>query len=227
MKYFTKSELALWLSSLALILISFFIFSNDGHLTLIASLIGATALIFCAKGNPFGQILMIIFCVLYGFISYSVRYFGELMTYVLMSLPMAVLSLITWFKNPFEGNKSQVKVNKIKPPEYLFIFFLAALVTIVFYYILKYFNTANLIPSTFSVTTSFIAAYLTARRSPYYALAYGVNDIVLIILWGLASIYDISYISVLTCFVVFLANDLYGFAAWLKMEKLQQKRSDL
>jgi len=227
MKYFTKGELTLWLSSLALIIISFFMFSNDGYLTLTSSLIGATALIFCAKGNPFGQILMIIFCVLYGIISLSARYYGELMTYVLMSLPMAVLSLVTWFKNPFEGSKSQVKVNKIKPQEYLFLFFLAALVTLIFYFILKYFNTANLIPSTLSVTTSFIAAYLTARRSPYYALAYGVNDIVLIILWGLASIYDVSYISVLTCFVVFLANDLYGFAAWIKMEKLQQKRSDL
>ena len=227
MKYFTKGELTLWLSSLALIIISFFMFSNDGYLTLMASLIGATALIFCAKGNPFGQILMIIFCVLYGIISLSARYYGELMTYVLMSLPMAVISLITWFKNPFEGSKNQVKVNKIKPQEYLFLFFLAALVTLIFYFILKYFNTANLIPSTISVTTSFIAAYLTARRSPYYALAYGANDIVLIVLWGLASIYDVSYISVLTCFVVFLANDLYGFAAWLKMEKLQQKRSDL
>ncbi len=227
MKYFTKGELTLWLSSLALIIISFFMFSNDGYLTLMASLIGATALIFCAKGNPFGQILMIIFCVLYGIISLSARYYGELMTYVLMSLPMAVLSLVTWFKNPFEGSKSQVKVNKIKPQEYFFLFFLAALITLIFYFILKYFNTANLIPSTISVTTSFIAAYLTARRSPYYAIAYGVNDIVLIVLWGLASIYDVSYISVLTCFVVFLANDLYGFAAWLKMEKLQQKRSDL
>ena len=227
MKYFTKGELTLWLSSLALIIISFFMFSNDGYLTLTSSLIGATALIFCAKGNPFGQILMIIFCVLYGIISLSARYYGELMTYVLMSLPMAVISLITWFKNPFEGSKSQVKVNKIKPQEYLFLFFLAALVTLIFYFILKYFNTANLIPSTLSVTTSFIAAYLAARRSPYYALAYGVNDIVLIILWGLASIYDVSYISVLTCFVVFLANDLYGFAAWIKMEKTQQKRSDL
>ena len=224
MKYFTKGELTLWLSSLALIIISFFMFSNDGYLTLTSSLIGATALIFCAKGNPFGQILMIIFCVLYGIISLSARYYGELMTYVLMSLPMAVLSLITWFKNPFEGSKNQVKVNKIKPQEYLFLFFLAALITLIFYFILKYFNTANLIPSTLSVTTSFIAAYLTARRSPYYALAYGVNDIVLIILWGLASIYDVSYISVLTCFVVFLANDLYGFAAWLKMEKTQQKK---
>ena len=100
---------------------------------------------------------------------------------------------------------------------------ITAAVTVVFYFILKYFNTANLIPSTFSVSTSFLAAYLTFRRSPYFALAYASNDIVLIILWVLASLNDISYISVVICFAVFLVNDLYGFISWLKMMKRQEK----
>ena len=90
-------------------------------------------------------------------------------------------------------------------------------------FILKYFNTANLIPSTFSVSTSFLAAYLTFRRSPYFALAYASNDVVLIVLWVLASLKDISYISVVICFIVFLVNDLYGFISWLRMMKRQEK----
>ena len=80
-----------------------------------------------------------------------------------------------------------------------------------------------MIPSTISITTSFIAAYLTFRRSPYFALAYASNDIVLIVLWVLASFKDISYISVVICFVVFLVNDLYGFISWLRMMKRQEK----
>ena len=79
----------------------------------------------------------------------------------------------------------------------------------------------NLIPSTISVTTSFVAVYLTFRRSPYFALAYASNDIVLIILWILASIYDAKYISVVVCFVAFLVNDIYGFVNWRKMKKRQ------
>ena len=76
--------------------------------------------------------------------------------------------------------------------------------------------------STLSVSTSFIAAYLTFRRSPYFALAYAANDVVLIILWTMASFIKTSYISVVICFVVFLINDLYGFVSWLKMEKRQK-----
>ena len=97
----------------------------------------------------------------------------------------------------------------------------AVIITGIFYFILKYFNTANLIPSTISVTTSFVAVYLTFRRSPYFALAYASNDIVLIILWILASIYDAKYISVVVCFVAFLVNDIYGFVNWCKMKKRQ------
>ena len=91
-----------------------------------------------------------------------------------------------------------------------------------FYFILDAFNTANIIPSTLSVTTSFLAVYLTWRRSPYFALAYAANDIVLIILWILATRRDLSYLSVTVCFTVFLVNDLYGFISWRRMAKRQK-----
>ena len=81
----------------------------------------------------------------------------------------------------------------------------------------------NIIPSTISVTTSFLAVYLTFRRSPYFALAYAANDIVLIILWILASLYDIRYVSVVVCFIAFFANDIYGFVSWRKMKTRQQE----
>ena len=101
------------------------------------------------------------------------------------------------------------------------MYVLTAVVTFVFYFILDHFNTANMIPSTLSVTTSFIAVYLTFRRSPYFALAYAANDVVLIVLWTIAAKENISYLSVTICFVMFLVNDLYGFVSWKRMEKRQ------
>ena len=223
LNYFNLTEKLIWSISVIVIIVSFFLFENDGYLTLVASLIGVTSLIFCAKGNPFGPFLMIIFAIIYSIISFSFQYYGEMMTYLGMSLPMAAFSLVSWLKNPFNGNKSEVAVNKITFKEVIFMSFLTLVVTIVFYFILKYFNTANLIPSTFSVSTSFLAAYLTFRRNPYYALAYASNDVVLIVLWVSASFKDISYLSVVICFVVFLVNDLYGFISWLRMMKRQEK----
>ena len=220
-KYFSKAEIIIWLSSMTLIAGSFAIFGGENYLTLSASVIGCTSLIFCAKGNPFGQALMIVFSLLYGMISFTCAYYGEMITYLGMTAPMAVMALVTWLKNPFRGNRSQVTVNKIKGREWIIMFLLAAAVTAAFYFILRALNTANLIPSTISVTTSFIAVYLTFRRSPFYALGYAANDIVLIVLWVLAAIENISYLSVIICFVMFLANDVYGFVNWRKMERMQ------
>ena len=220
--YFTKFEIGLWLSSVIIIVATFFIFEDKDYLTLLASIIGATFLILNAKGNPLGQFLTIIFSILYGIISYRFAYYGEMTTYLCMSMPMALFALIAWLKNPYKGNKSQVKVNSISKKETAFMLVLTLIVTIVFYFILKYFNTANLIPSTFSVTTSFLAVYLTFRRSPFFALAYAMNDLVLIVLWTMASISDISYLSVVICFIVFFVNDMYGFISWKRMEKRQK-----
>ncbi len=220
--YFSKFEIFLWSSSVILIITSSLLFGKDGILSLVASLIGVTSLILGAKGNPISQALMIIFSLLYGVISYSFAYYGEMITYLGMSGPMALFALVSWLKNPYKGKKSQVAVNRISKREVFFMFALTIAVTIVFYYILAYFNTANLFFSTVSVTTSFIAVYLTFRRNPFFALAYAANDIVLIILWVSAAFSDISYISVVICFFVFLANDIYGFYSWLKMEKSQK-----
>ena len=221
LSYFTKAEIILWVSSTLMILLSFVISQDSGILGLVASLIGVTALILCAKGNPLGQVFMIVFCCMYTYISYTFSYYGEMITYACMSLPMAVFSLVSWLRHPFKGNKAEVKVNQIKGKEYAFLVALDIAVTVAFYFILRYFDTANLFFSTLSITTSFGAAYLTMRRSPYYALWYVANDIVLIVLWTLAAMKDISYISVIICFVAFLANDIYGFISWKKMQKRQ------
>lgn len=221
--YFTKFEISLWCLSVLSLILSYIIFEQTNLMTLIASLIGITSLIFIAKGNPIGQLIMIFFSITYGVISYQCAYYGEMITYLGMSMPMAFFSLMSWLKNPYKNKKSEVKINTVTKKECMFMFALSIVVTVLFYFILKTFGTASLLVSTFSITTSFIAVYLTFRRNPYFAFAYATNDIVLIILWTIASIKDIQYLSVVVCFVVFLANDLYSFVNWQKMKKKQDK----
>lgn len=221
--YFTKTEWTIWLSSVTLVILSFLLFGRDGYLTLIASLIGVTSILINAKGNPVGQILMILFSILYGIISYSFTYYGEMVTYLGMTAPMAAVALVAWLRNPYKGNRAEVAVAHMKGKDCTVMSLATAAVTIAFYFILDYFHTANLIPSTISVTTSFAAAWLTYKRSPWFAVAYAANDVVLIVLWVLASLTDRSYISVTVCFAVFLLNDLYGFISWRRMRARQEQ----
>lgn len=221
--YFSKGELLLWGGSVAAVMSAFLIFDRGSWITLAASLIGVTSLIFAAKGHPAAQVMAIVFALLYGVISWGFAYYGEMITYLGMTLPMAVISLISWIRHPSD-RKNEVKVNRLKAPEYFFMAALTFAVTVFFYFVLKYFNTANLELSTFSVTTSFAAVYFVFRRSMFYAVAYAANDVVLVVLWTLASAEDIRYISVAVCFLAFLVNDLYGFVSWRKMDKAQAER---
>lgn len=221
-RYFTKAETALHLGSVALILLSFFLFDRKNALTLAASLVGVTSLIFAAKGNPAGQALMLAFSVLYGIISFRVAYYGEMITYLGMTAPMALYALIAWLRHPYSGNRREVLVRRLPPAEYALAAGLSLAVTAGFYFVLRFFETANLAWSTVSVTTSFLAVFLTGRRSPFYALAYAANDLVLIVLWSLAAVQTRAYLSVVVCFAAFFVNDLYGFFNWRRMQKRQQ-----
>ena len=160
---------------------------------------------------------MVVFSLLYGVISYTFAYYGEMITYLGMTAPMAVFALISWLRNPYRGNRAEVAVNRLSQREIALMFLLTAAVTVAFYFVLRALHTNNLFPSTVSVATSFLAVYLTFRRSAYYAAGYAANDAVLIVLWTMATIEDVSYLSVTICFVMFLANDIYGFINWKRM----------
>jgi nicotinamide mononucleotide transporter PnuC len=219
-KSLSKFELALWITSLAVVGGSF-VFSSGGVFALAASLIGVTALIFIAKGHVLGQLLTIVFSVLYGVISFRSRYYGEMITYLGMTAPMAAAALVSWLRHPF-GKTAEVEINRVTKRQTAILLLLTAAVTAAFYFILKAFGTARLAYSTLSVATSFFAASLTFLRSPYYAAAYAVNDLVLIALWIFAAAQDMSSLPMIFCFIMFFVNDSYGFINWRRIQRRQE-----
>lgn len=218
---FTILEWCLWLFSVTTIVVLFLAFGAGGTLSLIASLIGATSLIFIAKGNVVGQALTIVFSVLYGIVSYQTAYYGEMITYLGMTAPIAALALVSWLRHPSKVDRSVVEVKRLPGREWPFLLLLAGGVTLLFYFILKWLGTASLLFGTVSVFTSFVAVYLAVRRCPLYALGYVANDIVLIILWSIATANDRQYFPMILCFSIFFINDFYGFFNWQRLAKRQ------
>ena len=211
-----KREWIIWGISVAAVSLCAWVSPETGIPSLIAALIGVTALIFLAVGHFYGQLLTIVFSIFYGVISYFFRYYGEMLTYLGMTLPMAAVSLVTWLRNPYDS-KGTVAVRKNLTAKNIILMLLAtAAATALFGVLLWRLHTAQLPVSILSITTSFLAAYLTALRSPFYALAYAANDIVLIVLWVLAAREDLSCLPMVANFCMFLINDLYGFYSWRK-----------
>lgn len=218
-KELSVKEWWLWSISMLIVTVSNLVGGSFDVLTLAATWVGITSLIFAAKGNVWAQFLMVAFSILYGIISFRFRYWGEMITYLGMTLPMAVWSAVTWLRNPSAGSKSEVAIRKLEKKHFLFLLVLSIVVTGAFYFILRWLETPNIVFSTLSVTTSFLAASLTMLRSSYYALGYAANDLVLIVLWGLAAAKDPVYIPVIINFMIFFMNDMYGFISWKKRER--------
>lgn len=220
-KNLTKFEWALWICSLAAVIISFFSVKNTDYWTLVTSLIGVTSLIFAAKGDAFGIMVMLAFCIVYAIVSFTFGYYGEMIIYLCMHLPTSIATLVSWLKHPGEKGSAEVKVGKLTPIYGVIMAIATAAVTTAFYFILRALNTENLIVSTVSVGTSFAALYLMVFRVPAYSAAFMLNDIVLIILWSIACSESLNYLPMVVCFAVFLINDLYGFINWSKRKKRQ------
>ena len=224
LKAFTKFELSLWAFSVICVTVSFVLPSEKDYLTLCASLCGVTALIYSARGYVMAQILSIAFSLLYGIISIIFGYWGEALTYLCMTMPAAIAATVSWLRHPYEKT-AEVEVSKMTKKKVWLLLALLPPVTAVFCVALWALDTPNLFFSTVSISTSFVASYLAFMRSPFFALAYSFNDIVLIILWGFATAESVSYLPMVICFVMFLINDTYGFISWQKRKRRQGRRN--
>lgn len=222
-KDFEIKEWVLYLVSLIVVVGANLLSDEIDVVNVIASIFGVTMLIFIAKGKVFGQVLAVIFGLLYSISALRISYYSEIITYLGMSVPIAVFSIITWLKNPSGNNDGAVKIRKFTVKEFLLLMVFALVVTIGFYFILKVLNTPNLVVATISIATSFSASYLMLRRISYYAIAYSLNDIVLIVLWIIASVNNLENLTFVACFFMFLFNDLYAFVRWKLRESEQTK----
>ncbi|MBR3854201.1 MAG: nicotinamide mononucleotide transporter, partial [Tidjanibacter sp.] len=130
----------------------------------------------------------------------------------------------SWARHPYKES-AEVEVARVSGRQVAWMMVWTVVVTAVFYFVLRALGTANLGVSTLSVCTSFVAVYLTWLRSPWYALGYAANDVVLIVLWVMASMVEPDYLPMVACFVMFLANDIYGFVNWRRMSRRQSTQT--
>ena len=109
-RFLSRFEWMLWSGSLLVVVVSFLLGGGEGLLSLIASLIGVTALIFVSKGDVTGQVLGIVFGLLYAIVSFEQCYYGEMFTYILMGIPSSAVSVISWLKNPHATDRAEVNI---------------------------------------------------------------------------------------------------------------------
>lgn len=213
--------LLLFASVLSTIIVGVIFKSN--FLTVLTSIVGVICALLLAKGLILGQFFGIAIVVLYSLVSYNNGFYGEMIIYIGIMLPMYIWSIFEWIKH--KSNKTNsVEVNQISNREWIIISLIAGILFVLFYFVLKALNTSELIVSTLSVVDNLFAVYLLARRSKYGFVSYIINDLILIVLWGIPVIQgNLLLLPMLMNPVVNLINDSYGVVKWTKMQKAQKQ----
>ena len=173
-----------------------------------------------AKGKYSCYIIGIISTFFYAFVSYSNSYYGEVIIAMCCTLPLMIVGLVNWLRH--QDNTNTVIIKEITKKELIIVLVSQLIMSVGYYYLLKSFNTSNLLVSTFSVVASIIATYLTARRSEYGFAGFIINDLFLIVLWSIPVFNgNMNIIPVLLCPVLLLINDIYGVYNWRRIKKKQ------
>lgn len=170
-----------------------------------------------AKGKYICYIFGILCASFYAYVSYINLYYGEVILEVCCTIPLMVAGLINWLRH--QDDTDTVIVKEITKKELTIVLLSQILLFIIVYYLLKAFNTNNLIPSTLSVLASVVATYLNARRCEYGFISFIINDLILIVLWGIPVVNgDLTLIPVLLCPVLLLIGDIYGVYNWKRIK---------
>lgn len=219
-KDWTKFEKILLFTSIILITLVSIIFRSE-ILTTICSIIGIITALLLAKGKNLGQIVGLLSVILYSIVSFKSRYYGEVIIYLCVMLPMYIIGIISWLKHQNKETNS-VEVNNIKIKEWTIVSVVSIIFFIGIYFLLKAFNTSQLFISSLSVIDSLFAIYLSVRRSKYSFHFYVVNDLILIALWGIPVISGTQILLPMVFNpIINLINDIYGIYNWKKLEKIQ------
>lgn len=221
-KDWTKFEIILLCGSIISVVITG-VLCDSALLTIICSITGILCALTQAKGKIISQFIGLALVVLYSILSFQNKFYGEVLIYIFIMLPLFISGIISWIKN-LNKETNIVNENELQKREWIILIIISSVLFVGLYYLLKYFNTSQLFVSTLSMVTSLFATYLVARRSKYGFLFYIGNDIILFILWGLPVIQgNLLLIPMLVNPIINFINDSYGWKSWNNREENKVK----
>ena len=72
----SPGERVLWLVSMAVVALASVLGGQTTAAGVLGPVIGVTALIYIARGAVLGQVLMVVFSLVYGYLSFQCQYYG-------------------------------------------------------------------------------------------------------------------------------------------------------
>lgn len=209
-----------WLIIFTLINVAVLIYSKEGILGFTASVTGMLSVILVAKGKISNYYFGIINVVIYGFISYNSKYYGEAMLNILYFLPMQIIGFMMWRRNNVNIDESkEVKAERMTVKEIILWSVLSGIAVIVYGIILKKLNNTLPMADSFTTVLSVTAMILMVKRYIEQWIVWIMIDIVAIYMWlFIKSDYNITIM-----WTAYLVNAVYGLYNWAKLYRRERE----
>ena len=221
-RQFVKMELSgwtapevCWLLIATTVILGLSLYWQDSLVGIVSSLTGVWCVILTGKGKVSNFLFGIVNVVLYAYISYHARYYGEVMLNLIYYLPCSVIGLFVWNKNVDKSTCEVVK--ETMPPQIGVMVYSATVIGVIVYgLILK--SLGGQLPFVDSISTvlSVVAQILCLKRYAEQWILWIVIDAVAVVMWGYHFWNGGESVATLLMWSVYLINAIIMYRKWHK-----------
>ncbi len=210
----SKGEV-MWLFSSCFIILALSVYWNDTPLGMISAISGVAYVIFTGKGKLLSFAFGIINALLYAYISYGARFYGEVMLNILYYFPMQFYGFWVWSRN-MNPETGEVVKRKMTPAGRFILWVCVAIFTFVYGYILKLMGGKMPFVDSLSTVVSVFALVVAIRMYAEQWMLWTLVNAVTVVMWGIEFSKGGESIATLIMWVLYLINGIALHIKWMK-----------
>lgn len=220
MKEFLKNELTgwkkieiAWLISASVIIAILSISLGDNAIGLVMAITGVICVILTGKGKMSCYLFGLVNTLLYAYISFGAKYYGEVMLNLLYYVPMQFIGWFMWKKHINQETK-EVKKRRLTFPQELIL--LAVSLCLVYGYglVLKMLGGSLPFIDSMSTCLSVLAMILSVKRYMEQWILWIVIDLVTVYMWFVNYAQGGTDAATLFMWLLYLLNAVFMLVKW-------------
>ena len=202
-----------WMALATAVILGLSIYWKDNWVSLTAALTGVWCVILTGKGKRSAFLIGMVNTVLYAWVAYEAKYYGEVMLNMLYYVPMNVVGWLAWKKHMNEDTGEVVKT-RLSLKGSALIYGLTAVAIVGYGSVLKALGGALPYIDSMSTVVSVTAQILSVKRLREQWVLWIVVDIVTVIMWAVNFARGGETIATLAMWSVYLVNAFIMFVKW-------------
>ncbi len=221
-KSFMKTELSgwkpievAWLGIATAVILGLSIYWKDTFVGIASALTGVWCVVLTGKGKVSNFLFGIVNVILYAYISFSARYYGEVMLNLLYYLPCSVIGLFIWGRH-VDTESGEVVKTSLSVKGSLIVYSITAAGVVLYGFVLK--AMGGMLPFVDSISTvlSVVAQILCLKRLAEQWIMWIIIDAVTVVMWAYNYVNSGESIATLMMWSVYLLNAVFMYVKWRK-----------